>query len=147
MDLEDMRGIGPYIVAIGIVVAGILVPALRRSRHPLAQRLVRSHGPRARGPNGTWLRADHLRAAGRQAAIALGLWIVALAIFGVADRWPVNTTPNTAISLPGLALMFGGMVALWFAGRSLLRAATGYRGAGKRSMEPDIQGESSRPAV
>ena len=142
-----MRGIGLYIVAVGIVVAGALVPVLRRSRHPVAQRLVRQVGPRPSGADGRWCRRDHLRAAGWQTAIALGVWIVALANFQLADRWQVNTPQNTAISLPGLALFFGGVVALWFAGRSLLRAAIGYEGPARLSEAPTAARENSRPAI
>ena len=142
-----MRGIGLYIVAVGFVVAGALVPLLRRSRHPVAKHLLRHVGPQPSGVDGRWRRRDHVRAAGWHTAVALGLWVVALAIFQLADRWQLNTPQNTAISLPGVALFFGGIVALWFAGRSLLRAAIGYAGPARHSAAPTGTREGSRPAI
>jgi hypothetical protein len=114
---------GPFLIAIGIVVAAALTRSLRRSQNPWAQALARPRGVLPTGPGGAWTRSDHLRASAAQ-ALTFALAVAAgLAIFSMADHWQNGSTMNTAISLPGLAVFFYGLFFLWLACRSLIRAA------------------------
>jgi hypothetical protein len=113
---------GLYIIAIGFIVAGALVPWMRRSQHPWAVAIVRSYGVRASGPDGVWLRADHLRSARGHAIACLALLGIALTVMGVADRWSNGTPMNLALSYPGLAVFFMAFLAIWLTGRDLVRA-------------------------
>jgi hypothetical protein len=113
---------GLYIIAIGFIVAGALVPWLRRSQHPWAVALARSYGVRASGPDGFWLRADHLRSARGHAIAFVALLGIALTVMGVADRWQNGTPLNLALSYPGIAVFFAAFVAFWLTGRDLVRA-------------------------
>jgi len=113
---------GSYIIAVGFIVAGAFVPWLRRSEHPWAVALIRSYGVRPTGPGGVWSRGDHLRAARGYGIAFIALVGIALTIMQLADRWPNGTPINLALSYPGLVVFFAAFVALWLAGRRLIRA-------------------------
>jgi hypothetical protein len=112
-----------FIIAFGIVVSRAITHLLRRSGRAPNSLLLRSLDARPTGPNATWTRRDHLRAAGIHALTFAGCVVLALTIMAFADRWPNGSSLNMGASFPGLVLMFLGLVYLWLALRSILRAA------------------------
>lgn len=115
------RWMTPYLIGIGIALAGFLVPRLRRNRSPIAQAFVRPVGHRPSGPGGAWTRGDHFRAAGRYALATVALFGLGLSFMVFADRWPNLTPMNTAFTYPGLISSFFGFVVLWLCLRSFAR--------------------------
>jgi hypothetical protein len=113
---------GLSIIAIGFIVAGALVPRLRRSEHPWARVLLHSYGVRPSGPDGVWTRHDRLRSARGHGLLFVALVGSALTVMGLADRWQNGSRMNAALTFPGLVLFFAALVALWLTARDLLRA-------------------------
>lgn len=109
---------GLLIIIAGGILAAILVSTLRTSETRSARALVREV---SLWPNQDAPQADH-----RAAAVRLGLcfalaWVVAFGFLILSDRWPADSSGNTAFTFGGVLLFFAGFWFLWLTIRELVR--------------------------
>lgn len=109
-------------------VARHLERILESVDHPVARTLIRRRALGS-GLDGAWTRQDHRRVLALGIGAQVASWVLAMGIFALADRAPLQSQWNAVLSGVGLFCFFGGGYLGW-QGVKHVRSAFRRDGAG-----------------